>query len=153
MLGITPTQRNHISSVESFERQIWIVIYIENRIGKTQATLLTFIFIIPGATTFTTFTQVSPSMNYDSFVITQDNFSNTYLVTNLVPLILACTKVPFARNITGIFTPTALQTQSTVIENIESLKSFSWQGWGLIPITFISPSLKRNKVSYKFKLK
>ena len=44
--------------------------YVENKIGKTEASLLTFIFLIPGDTTFTTFTQVSSSMYNALFGIT-----------------------------------------------------------------------------------
>ena len=47
-----------MSSAENLEGHRLIVRYIENEIGKTEATLLTLIFIIPGATTLITFYQV-----------------------------------------------------------------------------------------------
>ena len=56
---------NLISSANNLERKIWIDIYIENKIGKAQATLFNFTFIILGATTFTTFAQVSSTF-YDA---------------------------------------------------------------------------------------
>ena len=109
---------NHKSSEDNLEVQRLRVRYIENKIGKKQATLLTFIFLIPGATAFTTFSQVSSSIYAYLFVITQDNSGNPYIFTKLVTLSLGCTFAPFYRNITGPFTPAALPTQSTVIENI-----------------------------------
>ena len=105
-------------------KQIWIVRYIENKIGKTQALLLTFIFLIPWDTTFTTFDEVSSSMYAALFGITHFPSGNPYLVTKLVPLSLCCTFSPFATNITGPFSPAALPTRSTVIENLESLNFF-----------------------------
>ena len=53
------TDVNHISSAENLEGKIWIVRYMENKIGKAQATLLNLVFLRPGVTTFTTFAQVS----------------------------------------------------------------------------------------------
>ena len=49
------------------------------------------------------------------FEKTQDNDGNMYLVTNLVPLTLECTKISLVRNIIGPITPTALPIQRTVI--------------------------------------
>ena len=91
----------------------WTVICIENKIGKTQATLITFIFLIPGAITFTAFAQLSSSMYTDLFGTTQDPSDNPYLVTKLLPLNLGCTFAPFSINITGTFTP--LQSQPEVL--------------------------------------
>ena len=70
------TEVNHVLSVDNLEGQIWIVRYIENKIGKTQATLLTFVFLIQGATNFTTFYQFSPSMYAALLGITQDTSGN-----------------------------------------------------------------------------
>ena len=70
------------------ERQIWRVIYMYNKIGKTQATILTLIFIIPGATTFTTLNQVSSSMYASLFEKTHDHSVHLYLVTKLLPMSL-----------------------------------------------------------------
>ena len=64
---------NHKSSEENLEVHRWRVIYIDNKMGKTQATLLTFIYLIPGDIAFTTFNQVSSSMYATLFEITQDN--------------------------------------------------------------------------------
>ena len=114
--------------------------------GKTQATFLFFIFLVPGATTFTTFTQVSSSIYAAFFGITQDPSGKTYIVTKLVPLSLGCTFAPFSRNITGPFTPAALPTQMTVIENLESLQFFSCWGLYFLPRNFSSPSLQRKEV-------
>ena len=63
---MTTTYGNHVSSEDNLEGHIWIIRYIENKIGKTQATLITLIFLIPGTNTFTKFSQVSSSM-YASF--------------------------------------------------------------------------------------
>ena len=122
----------------------------ENKIEQTKATFLTAIFLIPGATTFTTFAQVSLYMYDDLFGITQDPSINKYLVTKLLPLRLGCTFVPFARNITGSFTPAALPTQRTVMENLESLQFLPWRGLLLSPIILNSPSLQRKQASSKF---
>ena len=54
-----------ISSADNLEKKIWIVRYIENKIGKAPETLLYFTVIIPGATTFTIFAQISSSF-YDA---------------------------------------------------------------------------------------
>ena len=91
MREIPTTEGNHTSSVENLEVQRWRVIDIDNKIGKTQATLFNFVFLIQGSITFTTFTQVPPSMYYAVFKITLDDPVNMYLVTNLVPLFLGCT--------------------------------------------------------------
>ena len=99
--------------------------FVENKIYQTKAAFLTSIFLIPGATTFTTFAQVSSSMYAALFGITQDPSGNPFLVTNLLPLSLGCTFVPFARNITVPLTPAALPTWRTVIENLESLQFLS----------------------------
>ena len=104
---------------------MWIVIYIENKIRKTQATLLTFIFLIPGATTFATFAQVSSSVYAALFGITQDLSGNPFLVIKFVPLSLGCNFVSSAINITGPLTPDALPTRRTVIENLELLQFFN----------------------------
>ena len=119
---MTKTLVNHKSPEENLEWQIWIVRYIENKIGKTQGTLLKFIFLIPGTTTFNTLFQVSSSMYYAFLGITQDNSGNTYLVTKLISLILGCNFIPFSRNITGPFTLAALPIRSNVTENIDKLK-------------------------------
>ena len=58
------------------------------------------------------------------FVITQDPFGNTYLVTKLLTLRLGFTFFPFSINITLPFTPATLSTQRTVIENVDSLQFF-----------------------------
>ena len=74
---------------------------------------------------------------YDAlFLITQYPSGNPYLVNNLFPISLGWTFVPFARNITGPFTPAALPTRSTVIENLESLQFLSWRGLSLPPTTY-----------------
>ena len=88
------TLGNHKSSEDNLEGQRWIVRYIENKIGKTQATLLTFIFLIPGSTTFTNFSQVSSSIYAALFGTTHDPSCNPYIVTKLVPLSLWCTFPP-----------------------------------------------------------
>ena len=103
---------------------MWIVRYIENEIGKTQATLITFIFLIPGADTFVTFVQVPSSMYYALFGITQDPSVNPYIVTKFLPLSLGWTFVLFNRNITESFTPAGIPIQRTVIENLDSLNFF-----------------------------
>ena len=90
--GMTTTQGNHILCAENLEGQIYRVIYIDNKIGKTQATFLTFIFLIPGTNNLTTFPQTSSSMYYSLFEFTQNISGNPYLVTKLVPLSLWCTK-------------------------------------------------------------
>ena len=97
------------------------MICTDNKIGKTQEKLFTFILIIPGATTFITFYQVTSSMYITLFVITQDASVNLHLFTKLLLMNLGCTKPPFGINLTGPFTPTALPTQRTVIEKLESL--------------------------------
>ena len=119
---------NHKSFEDNLEVQRWIVRYIENKIGKTQATLLTLIFLIPGAATFIDFAKVSLSMNDVFLGITQDTYENPYLVTKLVPLRLWCTFSPFARNITVPLTPSELPIQRTTIENLDLLQSLSWRG-------------------------
>ena len=58
------------------------------------------------------------------FRIKQYPSGNPYLVTKLLPLSLGCTIVPFARNITGSFTPAAIPIRRTVIENLKSLQFF-----------------------------
>ena len=63
------------------------------------------------------------------FGITQYTSGYPYLVTNLLPLRLGCTFLPFARNITVPFTPSALPIQRTVIENLESLQFFFVSGY------------------------
>ena len=65
-----------------------VVRYIDNKIVKSQATLLTFIFLIPGATSFTTFSQVYSSMYAALFGITQDSSVNPCIVTKLATLIV-----------------------------------------------------------------
>ena len=110
------------------EGQIWIFRYIENKIGKTQATLITFVFLIPEATTFTYLAQVSSSIYAALFGITQDTSGNPYLVTKLVTLSLGCNFVPFYRNITEQFTTPELPNVMNVTKNLESLQFFSW--WG-----------------------
>ena len=124
MWEITTTLGNHKSSEENLEGQIWIVRYIENKIRKTQATLLILMFIIPGDTSLTNFYQVSSYMYAALFGITHDPSGNPYLVTKLVPMRLGYTFLPFYRNITGPFTPDTLSTQGTVTENLESLQFF-----------------------------
>ena len=111
---ITTTQINNISSSENLEGHRCRVTYIEDRIFKTKATLLTFVFLIPGATTLTTFSQVLSPMYYALFVITQYPSVNLHIVTKLALLSQGCTKSLFARNITGLYTPAALPTQRTV---------------------------------------
>ena len=98
---------------------------MENKLRKTQATLLTFNILIPGDTTFTIFSQVSSSMYADLLEITQDPSVNLYLVTRLVSMSLGCIFPPFAINITVPLNPAAVPTQRTVIENLESLQFFS----------------------------
>ena len=78
----------HKLSENNLEGQRWIVRYIYDKIGKIQATLITSIFLIPGATTFTTFARVSSSMYAALFGITQDPSGNLYLVTKLVHMSL-----------------------------------------------------------------
>ena len=56
--------------------------------GKIQARFLTLIFMIPGNTTFSTFTQVSSFMYADFFGIKQYTYGNINLVNKLVPMIL-----------------------------------------------------------------
>ena len=203
MWEITTTYGNHISSVDYLEGQIWRVRHKNNKIGKTQATLLTLIFIIPGDNhppfhpsiiihvcwfvwnhtrslwkskyshqvgTFEPMVYICPlfqkyhwtihtwctpnpkdcywkieslqffscwglsllqiifslpwlksnhisstSMYADFLGITQDPSGKQYLVNKLVPMSLGCTVFPFAKNITGPFTPDALPTRRTVI--------------------------------------
>ena len=103
------TEANHISFAENLEGKILRVRYVENKIGKTQATLIKTVFIIPGATTFTTFTQFSSFTYAILFGITQDPSGNPYLVINLIYLSLGYNFLPFDINTTGTFTPAALQ--------------------------------------------
>ena len=138
------TQRYHISSAYNLEIQIWRARFIDNKIGKTQEKFLTFIFLIPGATNFTTFIQVSQSMYVSLFGINQESYINMYHVTKLVPLRLGCTKFPFDRNITGPFTHATLPTGRISIK-ILSCCNFSWWGFYLHPIIFISSSLQRGR--------
>ena len=86
MRGMTTTQVNHISPEDNLRVQICSVRYIFNKTDKTQTKLITFIFIIPGSTTFTSFAQVLSSMYADLFGITLDLFYNLYLVTKLITL-------------------------------------------------------------------
>ena len=70
----TTTTGIHKSSTDNFEGHRWTVtyIYIYNKIGKTQAILLTLIFLIPVANTLTTFYQVSSYMYDNGSVDTWD---------------------------------------------------------------------------------
>ena len=95
--------------------------YTENKAGKTQATLLTLTFLIPGDNNLSTLSQVPSSIYVNLFGIKKYPSENTYLVTNLLPLSIGCTFVPFSRNITGPNTNTAIPTQRTVIEKLDSL--------------------------------
>ena len=149
MWGILTPDWNHISSAYKFEGQRWRVRYIENKIFKTQATLLTLIFLIPGATTFTTFNQVSSSIYSNFFGITQDPSINLYLVTKLVPLSLGCNIFPFYRHFNQPFTPTALPIHRNVIEILDSIQSLAWKGLSLPPIIFNLPLLQSKDVSSK----
>ena len=105
---MTTAHGNHIKYAENFERQIREVRYTENKMGKTKAKFFTLVFLLEGATTFTTFSQVLSSMNVAFFGTTQDISGNPNLVTKLITLILGCTKSTFARIITGQFTPGTL---------------------------------------------
>ena len=65
---LTPnTQVNYVSFSDRFQVHIWLVRYIYNKIVNTQATLITSIFLIPGATTFNIFSQYFSSV-YNIFV-------------------------------------------------------------------------------------
>ena len=77
---------------------------------------------MPGAITFT---QVFSSMYDELFGITPNTSGYSYFITKLVPLILGCTKAPYAKNITGTFTPDALSTRKNVIKKLDSLQFFS----------------------------
>ena len=68
---------------------------------KTKEAFPTYFFLIPGATTFTTFVQASSSMYDALFVTTQDPYGNPYLVTKLLPISLGFTCVFFGKDITG----------------------------------------------------
>ena len=93
MRGMTTTQVNHISPEDILIVQICSVKYIFNKTDKAQAKLITFVFIIPGSTTFTSFAQVLSSIYADLFGITLDLFYNPYLVTKLITLRLWFTLV------------------------------------------------------------
>ena len=93
--------------------------------GKTRATFLTSIFLIPEASTFVTFDQFPSSMYNDFFEITQDVSDNPYCLIKLVTMSLGCTEVYFASNITGPFTPDVLPFQRYVVVNLNLLKLFS----------------------------
>ena len=116
---MTTTLGHHKSYEENLEVHRWRVRYIDNKIGRTQATLLPLIYLISGDNNFTTFAQVLLSMYADLFGITQYPSGNTYLVTKLLHLSLGCNFVTFDINITGPFTPAALPTQRTIIENLK----------------------------------
>ena len=146
---MTTTQKNKISYVDNFEGNIWVVIYVQNKIDKAQVSFLTLIFIILGSTTFNNFSQASSSMYAAFFGITQDPYLNPCLFTKLVPLSLGFAKSPFSRNIKWPLTPTALPTQRNVIKNIDSLNLF-YGTFLFPPITFISPSFKIKEVPSKF---
>ena len=72
MRGTPTSQDNHILSADKIEVKIWVVRYTENKIGNTQAVLFTSILQTPGATTFTTLTQVLSYMYDALFEITHD---------------------------------------------------------------------------------
>ena len=107
MLATPTTQGKQISYADNFEEGRWIIIYIYNKIRNTQETLLAFIFIISGGTTFTTSSQVSSSIYTSFFGIKQYPSGNMYQLTKLKPLSPGCNKVPLSSNTTGTCTPTA----------------------------------------------
>ena len=121
------TLGSHKSSSENLEEQ-------RCRFKSNKSKISHRHFLIPGATTFITFSQVSSSLYAALFGITQDTSGNPYLVTKFLPLILGCNFFPFAINITGPFTPSALPNQRIAIENLESLQFLSWWGLLLLPI-------------------
>ena len=128
----------HVSYADNLELQIWKVRYIENKIGKIQATFLTFVFIIPGSAIFTTFFQVSSSMYAGFFVITQNISRNPHLVTRLVSLSLGWTKLPFYINIAGPLTSSEISIQRALLKTLIHCNCF--HGFFFFPrITFISP--------------
>ena len=92
----------------------------------------------------------SDSRFYITVLRVESAAGDPYLVTKLLPLILGCTFVPFARNITGPFIPAALPTRRTLMENTKSLQFLSWQGLSLSPIIFNSPSVQRKQGSSQF---
>ena len=114
----------------------YIYSYIYTEQAKHKSTFPIFIFLISVSINFITFAQVSSSMYAALFGITQDSYGNPYLVTKLVPLILGCTKLPLAINITVMFVPTETLIQSIVIENLQSLQFFPWYGCFFAPNNF-----------------
>ena len=126
-LWVMPITHGNKNSFENkLEWQRWIFRYVENKIGKTQATPLTYILLIPSANTFTTFSQVSSYMHTTLFGIIQDTSDIPYIVTKLLPLSLGCTKSTFTRNITKPFTPPALPIKKNSFEKLYSMQIFSW---------------------------
>ena len=71
---------------------------------KKQATLLTTIVLIPGATTFTTSTQVWSFIYAAFFGIIQDPSGIPYVVTKLLPIILGWTFSHFQKYLWNIHT-------------------------------------------------
>ena len=139
MGGRTTTLGSQKPYADNLEGQRCIFIYVENKIEQTKETFLTAMFLIPRATTSTTFSQVLSSMYAALFEITQDISGNQYLVTKFLPLRLWCNFVPFSRNITGLFASSAIPNRRAAIKNLESLQFFSWQGLSLPPIILNSP--------------
>ena len=124
-------------------------LYTQRMKQEKQKNITHIHFLIPGDTNVTTLNQVSPYMYVALLGIKQYPSGNMYLFTKLLPLSLVFKIYPFYRDITGPFTPAALTTQRTVIENLNSLRFLSWRGLILLLIKFRSLSLQGKEVSSK----
>ena len=134
------TQVYHISSADNFQgnifiaRYIYIYIYILKQ-KKHEPTFHIFIFLISVSINFTSFSQALSFLHAALFGITQDPSGNQYLFTKLVPLSLGFIKLPLARNITVVFSPTELPIQRILLKTFSHFNWFHDRGVSLHQIT------------------